>query len=1062
MNPFFLLLLALGSVLEISSSTRSGNSAGKSASKDDQDDQADEVLKAVPQSDEDEGAVAGSKGSLEDTKNEVASTSESDDSTDKKAADTADKTTGTTKTIKIVRDEPAGKADEPSPSSIGTPESDDTPTPGPVSPVSDYEPPDVDQNEPDIPEQDTTVTATNGTLDAMSGRVTTVDLGEDDIASVRILSGPDEGNLTVNPDNTLALVLTETKFVGQLDFKAEVTHADGSIEIVNTTVNVSEGLIEKGWAKGEFYELETNDSGNSVIEWGDNHRDIYVSGSNDALSLADIADREGLDVSKIDGAWLRGHPEYGSTEDMALAEDAGVKLWTTLVRDSAKEPASHWLRLESDYEYTFDNLLRAGITGESPLHPIHITSYGDGAKPILTEMPEVFGDGAKNVVFSDVELTEGVRLIAGENIMFENISSTGDDLIVQNIDGFTLRNSAIYDVQHDESLTDDLWEPAANRISGIYSANTHGLLIENTLFDHNGWGEGYDINMSLDSAQPPSIYSHNVYIQTNSSDITFRDNITMRGASFGAQFRPGAFVEDNVFLDNNAAVFVSGGKDKNNDEFAGNYSIFSGNVVTSAGDRDYGGPNGQLAGGIGDYAPLTSWVDNIVAHLADPDDPDDLASKTRTESAIQGGTDAYHNDTIVYNWAGAGKDPDSQNQNTDGLDTSILDATTIQNFAARLLGDDKGTIPDLAEYLRTSAEGEFSGVSDSELIIQFFQAGFGITPDGRLAADTIRFIPNDLGDGIRWDNRMNWSTEDLPGSVSGDSVDLGGNWVHFGGTTELKDLDFGDGGRLTATHGRLDVTGDVETDGEGGEIHLDNAGQVWIDGYSDSDDLEIDVEGGRFANTGDVDGSVDVTVSDGQAILATDGGSFDVNDGSKIEIIGDDAKVGFEGIADDTAVLRLAEDGVLRFKAEDGDIGKISEFRSGAQANAALDVQSGVNLGEGTLKLDLNDLDPGEKEITLISVDEIVGAFSVIDVKGLSDDRDAELVFDYENDSVSLSVGKDGQGSGDFDISVLGNQMDAQSSSELWDALTDGQPVLDDQLPNTLIIDGEEEVVDLF
>ena len=36
-------------------------------------------------------------------------------------------------------------------------------------------------------------------------------------------------------------------------------------------------------------------------------------------------------------------------------------------------------------------------------------------------------------------------------------------------------------------------------------------------------------------------------------------------------------------------------------------------------------------------------------------------------------------------------------------------------------------------------------------------------------------------DGVRWDNRINWDTEDAPDN--GDSVDLNGNWVQYGGTT---------------------------------------------------------------------------------------------------------------------------------------------------------------------------------------------------------------------------------------------------------------------------------------
>ncbi len=928
---------------------------------------------------------------------------------------------------------------------------DDAPTGDPDSVIPPVQPggsgSGVSANDPDQ------VVNTPEPVDVLSGRVTTLLADAGDVASVRVISGPAHGNVTVNPDNSLALVLTGTDHTGALDFSYELTRTDGSTETVQAKLNVIQGPVLGGWGLGNFYTLETDENGESVIEWGENHRDVFVSGSDDALTLADIAALEGLPVDQITGGWLAANPEYGGSEGMALAQDAAASLWTDLVRASATEPASHWLRLEAGYEYTFDKLLRPGITGESELHPIHITSYGVGEKPLLTEMPEVSGAGAKNIVFSNVEFGEGVRIMASSNVLFENVTSRGDDMVLQTSSSITVRNSAVFDVKHEQSVTPNSWDPADNRISGVFSGRTTGLLMENNLFDHNGWGEGYDPGMSLSSPQPPSIFSHNVYLSTSVTDVTFRDNVTMRAASFGVQFRGGGFVEDNVFLDNNGAVFVAGGP--KDGEYYGNYSLYADNVVTSGGHRIYGGPNGQLTGGIGDYSPLTSLVDNIVAHLADPDNAAELASKTRSEFALKGTETSYYNDTIVYNWAGAGRDPDSLNLNLGDLDTNVLDTTTIQRFTAQLLGQETATISDLAAYLRASAQGAFDGMSDAQMIVDFFQAGFGLMPDIRVEAETLRFVPNDLADGVRWDNRLNWSTDDLPGSVAGDSVDLAGNWVIYGGTSRIENLDFGDNGRLAVTHGRLDVNGDVITEGRGGHFAIDNAGQVWINGYDGEALLDINVDGGRFANTGAVDGRVDLRVTDGQALLATEGARFDLENGSLVEIVGGSSKVGFEGTDGGTAVMRIENGGILEFEAANGELGQISEFRSGANGAEAVNVNSGINFGEGTLRLDLNGLAGNAGDFTLVSVDEMVGAFSNIDITGLSATRDARLVFDYNSDQVILRLGQEGAGSGQMNFSVLGDQMDAQANAALWAALTSGQPVLGDQMPEEVTLDDE-------
>ena len=79
------------------------------------------------------------------------------------------------------------------------------------------------------------------------------------------------------------------------------------------------------------------------------------------------------------------------------------------------------------------------------------------------------------------------------------------------------------------------WAAIPDRIAGIYVSSTKDALIENTFFDHAGWVDGYETN----GEQPPSMASHNIYIQTNNNGINLRDNIIMRGAGNDAQIRSG-------------------------------------------------------------------------------------------------------------------------------------------------------------------------------------------------------------------------------------------------------------------------------------------------------------------------------------------------------------------------------------------------------------------------------------------------------------------------------------------------------------------------------------------
>jgi hypothetical protein len=105
--------------------------------------------------------------------------------------------------------------------------------------------------------------------------------------------------------------------------------------------------------------------------------------------------------------------------------------------------------------------------------------------------------------------------------------------------------------------------------------------------------------------------------------------------------------------------------------------------------------------------------------------------------------------------------------------------------------------------------------------------------------------------------------------MDGDNVELAGNWVNFGGTVELNDLDMGDGGELDVKPGQAPVRASSRRH-QCPDRHRVRAGQLWVEDYHDDDQLDIDVDGGRFANTGFFDGLLDMHVTDGQALLGVD------------------------------------------------------------------------------------------------------------------------------------------------------------------------------------------------
>ena len=869
-------------------------------------------------------------------------------------------------------------------------------------------------------------TASTLNVEAMTGRVATIQLDLEDGASVRITGHPDHGHVSVNPDNSLALVLTGETSTEDLVFSIEITHANGTVEAQEIEVDVTAAAQAAGWGVGDYYMLATDATDSVVVEHGDVHREVYISGSDKALSAADIAAREGIAVSKVTVDFLIAHPEYGASEGMALDESLGMQLWQKL---TAFQETSNWLLFEKGYAYDPGSyrLIPRGADGESELHPLYISSYGSGADPVLKSGGLVIQNSGHNVVMQGVTIDGQLSVLSGGNLLLDDVLFSSDSRVdVQNIEGFTLRNSEILDVVRDiPNNGGATWDPGANRIAGLYVANADGVLIENVFADHVGWADDYDYNLSTASGQPPSKFSHDFYLQMDNLDVTFRDNIVLRAASDGAQVRSGGFVEDNVFIDNNAAFSVGGG----GSQAPGNYSLILGNLVTSGAGKNAAAAMGALTYGIANEARLTSLIDNIVAHMADPNNAAEIAAKTITHFPLRNTSATYTDDTIVFNW---GTEPD---QNATGLDEGTLNDTTIQHLAAILTGKSNATIADLANLLRAQAAGTVAGSVDAQTILAYFRAAFGIeTPT--TDSGSARFVPNADGDGVRWDNRLNWDTGVLP--TEGQDITLGNNLVYYSGTSTIGDLDLGSDSAFIVNNGRLDIEGRLETEDSGASIRIDRAGQLWLDGYADGDLLNLSVAGGRFANTGKFEGSVRLDVSDnGQAILATEGAGFALRAGSQIVLHGADARVGFDGTAGGIAVLRLDARSALGFDAgEDGKIGKIAEFRSGAYDVAAANVQSGVNLGSAQLHLDVTGMAAGS--YVLIAADEIIGSFGGLDVVGLGSHRDARVVIDYSKDQVILRLGAEGAGAGGLALLSSGEANDfAASNSALWHALTD-------------------------
>ena len=257
--------------------------------------------------------------------------------------------------------------------------------------------------------------------------------------------------------------------------------------------------------------------------------------------------------------------------------------------------------------------------------------------------------------------------------------------------------------------------------------------------------------------------------------------------------------------------------------------------------------------------------------------------------------------------------------------------------------------------------------------------------------------------------------------------------------------------------GRLDVRQTLEAGEDGATLNVDAAGQLWVGGYDGEGRLDVNIDGGRFVNTGDFTGLASIHVTDGQAILASDLDTMALRDGSELRIEGSDAKVGFDGGFTSTSVMQMDDGATLTFIADEEGFSTIEEFRSGGYGETS-PVHSGASL-DGKLQIDLSNYAGGVGSHALINVDALDGMLDDIHVHGLSSSWNAEIVTDYDEDVLRLEISA---GTGQVSQSSIGDAGDSTGeNSALWSALTTGHGTYDETLP-TVHDEGDEDLPDIL
>lgn len=227
-----------------------------------------------------------------------------------------------------------------------------------------------------------------------------------------------------------------------------------------------------------------------------------------------------------------------------------------------------WLLLKAGDTWVDQRIDGWSKSGRSASEPMVIGSYGSGARPkLLTGSSDgigALGSAPRSYLafvglhffahtYSGSEGSVGVRwLCPSQGVLFEDCYIEGykDNFVVQN------DNGPIQDFRLRRCVIADSFSSTSSHSQGIYAYGVSGLLIEECVFDHNGWKEG--------GVGPATAYNHNTYLE-ECSYVTFRRNLFMRGSSMGNKFvsestgkSNNLIMEDNFYLEGEIGISIGG------------------------------------------------------------------------------------------------------------------------------------------------------------------------------------------------------------------------------------------------------------------------------------------------------------------------------------------------------------------------------------------------------------------------------------------------------------------------------------------------------------------------
>ncbi|MEO0336255.1 MAG: hypothetical protein AAF202_07665, partial [Pseudomonadota bacterium] len=224
-------------------------------------------------------------------------------------------------------------------------------------------------------------------------------------------------------------------------------------------------------------------------------------------------------------------------------------------------------------------------SGASATRPLLVSAYGEQRQRPIVEVNEYFinddGRTRANIAVTGLEFRAYRKILGHPNFdglsgsAFRFVGDRSRNIIVEdnymvhaesgfsNVDNLDFRRNTIYKVYKNDTCAynaDGSRNRNGNvnsRPSGIFTGGSADVLIEENIFDHNGWNDDAPEGCA-------TIYNHNLYL-SSTTRITLKNNLILRASSIGAKFTSSSegrsdshVIEGNVFAEGEIGIGIGG------------------------------------------------------------------------------------------------------------------------------------------------------------------------------------------------------------------------------------------------------------------------------------------------------------------------------------------------------------------------------------------------------------------------------------------------------------------------------------------------------------------------